>query len=142
MTSQVSHVIKDIWLRSRASDVYKIILMKSGFVFNPVTHKTYADVSASELDTDFGYIHGGNILAGAAVSIDEADNSARLTFNETVWTANGGNLIASGAIIFNDSLTLAVDGYEDGIVDYIDFGSNQNAESGKVLKIQNIYIKL
>ena len=38
-----------------SADVFKIILMGSGFVFNVDTHAGYADVSASELPTGNGY---------------------------------------------------------------------------------------
>lgn len=120
------------------TDTFKIILMQSGFSFNQATHSTYADVSASELPTASGYTVGGNTLAGVALTQDNSLNAGRLTWNNTTWTASGGNIVAAGAIIFDDTVTSPA----DLVVGYIDFGSDQTTVDGGTFTIANIEVRI
>ena len=87
-----------------SSDTFKIILMASGFTFDPDTHHGYADVSASELANGNGYTTGGNTLAGVAVTENDTTNLCEVTWNNTTWTASGGSIGPTpGAIIFEPS---------------------------------------
>lgn len=107
------------------SDVFKIILMSSGFVYNRVTHDDYSDVSANELPTANGYTAGGATLAGVAVTRDNINNWTLISWNNVVWTAAGGPIgPASGAIIYDDTVV------NDPIVGYIDFGGNYTQADG------------
>ena len=116
------------------ADVFKIILMSPGFSFNRVTHGEYTDLSANELSTGSGYTVGGNILAGQTVSQDDILNKGRLDFDNTSWTATGGSITASAAVIYNDTHV------DDIIVGYIDFNGDQTTLAGGVFTIADILI--
>lgn len=118
------------------ADTFKIILMQSGFVFNRVTHVGYADVSSSELGTGFGYTAGGATLSGVAVAQDDTNNAGVVTWSNAAWTASGGNLTASGAIIYDDTVT------GDPVVGYIDFNGDQTTLDGGTATIANIKVQI
>lgn len=120
-----------------ANDVFKIILLQTGFTFNKDTHHGYADVSGSELATANGYTIGGNTLAGVSISEDDTDDRTEVTWNNTSWTASGGSIGPSpGAIIFDDT-----DG-SDSIVGYIDFGGDQTQADGGTATVSSIEFRL
>lgn len=116
------------------TDVFKIILMQTGFTYNRVTHGLYADVSASELATGSGYTAGGATLGGQAVSQDDTLNKGKLSFSNATWTATGGSIIASGAIIYDDTHA------SDVIVGYIDFAGDQTTLDGGVFTIADVLV--
>jgi hypothetical protein len=120
------------------SDTFKIILMQSGFTYNPDTHEDYADVSANELATANGYTAGGATLAGVSVTENDSTNTCDITWNDASWTASGGSLVASGAIIYDDTTTVPA----DAIVGYIDFGGDQTTLDGGTFTITNIEVEL
>lgn len=123
-----------------ANDVFKIILMATGFTFNKDTHHGYADVSASELANGNGYSTGGNTLAGVAVTEDDTDNRTEVTWDNTSWTASGGAIGPSpGAIIYDDTPTSP---QADPIIGYIDFGGDQTQADGGVASIANIEVRI
>ena len=117
-------------------DTFKIILMQSGFTFNRVSHTQYSDVSASELTTQYGYTVAGAILAGVTVSQDDTNNLGQVLWNSASWTASGGNLTASGAIIYDDTTTTKF------IIGYIDFGGAQTTVAGGVATIATPSVKI
>jgi hypothetical protein len=123
-----------------SADVFKIILMGSGFVFNVDTHAGYADVSGSELPTGNGYTAGGVTLAGVAVTQDDVDDRTEITWTNASWTASGGDIGPSpGAIIYDDTPTTPV---ADPIIGYIDFGGNQSQPAGGVATIASIEVRI
>ena len=122
MGNQVPNTTKGMYMKGQIkalTDVYKMILMKPGFVFDKANHHCYADVSASEMITAFGYTVGGSVLAGVSLTIDDVEERAELAWNNIQWTATGGILTISGAIIIDDTLnTAGGDDYDDGIISY------------------------
>lgn len=121
------------------TDTFKIILMQAGFVFDKDTHRCYADVIASELSTGNGYTAGGQTLTGVVIAVNNTDDRSDMTFNNAQWTATGGNLVASGAIIFDDSTaTGSGDDYTDAIVSYKDAGGTITAADGTPLTVSTI----
>lgn len=121
------------------SDVFKIILMEPGFVFNKVTHRTYADVSAWELPSGNGYTTGGATLTGINILVNNVANRAEITWNSANWSATGGSLTTSGAIIYNDSTDAENgDDFTDAIVAYKDAGGNITAVDGTPIVISSI----
>jgi len=120
-----------------SSDVFKIILMQEGFVFDPDTHDLYADVSASEQANGFGYTTGGATLTGVAVTQNDTDNRADITWASASWTAAGGDVgPVCGAIIYDDTLT------SDPIVGFIDFNGSYTEADGGTASIANIKIRI
>ena len=103
-------------------------------------HQDYADVSASEVANGNGYTTGGATLAGAAVTVSVTLDNAILSWSNTEWTASGGSIVASGAIIYDDSTTVVADDYADAILSYIDFSGDVTVVDGQILKITNINI--
>jgi hypothetical protein len=140
MASTASNKIKYL-LATKAidflNDSFKIILMASGFVFNKDTHHGYADVSASELATGYGYTRNTKTLAGVAVTEDDTDDRCEVTWSNVTWTAAGGAIGPTpGAIIFDDTVT------DDPIVGYIDFGGEQTQADGGVATISSVEVRI
>ena len=122
------------------SDVFRIILMANGFVFDKDTHHGYADVSGSELANGNGYTTFGNVLGGVAVTEDDTDDRTEITWDNTAWTANGGPIGPSpGAIIYDDTPAAP---QADPIVGYIDFGGNRTQADGGVATIANPEVRI
>lgn len=118
------------------NDVFIIILMQSGFTFNVDTMPNYAQVSANELTTQYGYTVKDKTLTGVDVVEDDANDRCAVTWNNAVWTASGGSLTASGAIILDDTEA------NDALVAYIDFGSDQTVLDGGTFTVANILVEL
>ena len=122
-----------------ATDVFKIILMKTGFVFDPDSHHDYADVLADELANGLGYTTGGATLASVSLTADNTLDRSLLTWDDVQWDATGGSLVVSGAIIYDDSTDTAVgDDHTDAIVAYKDAGGTITAMDGSPLRIEGI----
>ena len=118
-----------------ANDSFKIILMESGFVFNPDTHHGYADVSASELGGGNGYLQNTKVLAGVAVTENDTTNLTEITWDNVIWTASGGAIGPTpGAIIFDDTPTTP---QADPLIGYIDFGGEQTEPDGGAATVAN-----
>lgn len=121
------------------TDVYKMLLMKPGFIFDQDNHHDYADVIADELDNGNGYTTGGITLTGISISINDTSDRVEVTFNNAQWNASGGTLQASGAIIYNDSTaTGSGDDYTDAIVSYKDAGGTLSAVDGTPIIVSSI----
>lgn len=145
MSNQIANYAKGMFLEGQiaSSDTFKVILMVSGFVFDKDTQQDYSDVSASEVASGNGYTTGGATLAGAAVTVSTTLDNAILAWTTPLWTASGGSIVASGAIIYDDS-TATGDGddYTDAIISYIDFGGDITAVNGQILRVNNTNVTL
>ena len=120
-----------------ANDTFKIILMQEGFVFNPDTHDLLANVSASEVANGFGYLTGGNTLAGVAVTQNDTDDRVYVTWSNTSWTAAAGDIgPACGAIIYDDTVV------NDPLVGFIDFLGSYTEPDGGIATIANIKVSI
>jgi hypothetical protein len=123
-----------------SSDSFKIILMATGFTFNKDTHHGFADVSASELATNYGYVRNTKTLSGVAVTEDDTNDKCAVTWSNASWTASGGDIGPTpGAIIFDDTVAAPT---ADVIVGYIDFGGDQTQVNGGIATIANIEFDL
>ena len=116
---------------------FKAIAMKEGFVFNPATHDLYADVSASEQATGYGYTAGGVTLTGVSIAQNDTDARADITWNNITWTASGGDVgPLAGVIIYDDTIT------NDPIVGYIDFGGAYTVADGGTATVANVKVRI
>jgi hypothetical protein len=123
-----------------ANDAFKIILMGTGFIFDRDLHHVYADVSASELATGYGYTIKTKALAGVAITEDDAVDYTKVNWNNVSWTASGGTIGPSpGAIIIDDTVSSPV---VDPIIGYIDFGGDQSQVDGGIASIVNIELRI
>ena len=119
------------------ADTFKAIAMKEGFVFNPATHDLYADVSASEQTTGYGYTAGGVTLTGVSIAQNDTDARADITWNNITWTASGGDVgPLAGVIIYDDTIT------NDPIVGYIDFGGAYTVADGGTATVANVKVRI
>ena len=119
------------------ANTFKAIAMKEGFVFNHATHDLYADVSASEQGTGYGYTAGGVTLTGVSIAQNDTDARADITWNNITWTASAGDVgPLAGVIIYDDSLT------SDPIVGYIDFGGSYTVADGGTATVANVKIRI
>ena len=145
MSNEIANYAKGMLLEGQisSSDTFKIILMESGFVFNKGTQQDYSDVSANEVANGVGYTTGGATLSGTTVAVSTARNTATLSWSNAEWTGNEGSIVASGAIVYDDS-TLVGDGddYTDAIISYIDFGGDVTVVDGQILKVTNINVTI
>ena len=140
MATLPSNEFKDLIGRkiiSFPADTFKIILMSSGYIFDRVNHNTYVDVLASELATAAGYTAGGQILTGVTLTRDNVNNEERVTWNNASWLATGGDLVAQGAIIFDDTVAAPS---VDPVIGYIDFGSPTTTFDSGNFTIANIAV--
>ncbi len=145
MANDVPNSFKAMVLKGQIDgdgDTFKMILMASGFVFDKDTHCAYANVSAYETANGAGYTTAGLTLAGVSVTTDNSGNLATIAWSDAQWNSTG-TLIASGAIIYDDSTdTGGGDDYTDAVVAYIDAGSLYTVASGAPLIVRNISISL
>ena len=111
-----------------AVDVFKMILMQAGFVFDKDAHHCYADVIASEVANGNGYTTGGATLTGVGCVVDNVTDQAKTTWANVQWNATGGSLSASGAIIYVDSG--ATEDYINAIISYKDAAGTITALDG------------
>lgn len=120
-----------------SADTFKIILMGAGFIFDPDAHEEYADVSASELATGFGYTVFDKVLAGVAVTEDDVNDRCSITWNNASWTAAGGAIgPAVGACIVDDTVA------NDPIIGFIDFGAPYTQADGGTAIISGIEVRI
>ena len=119
-----------------ASDVFKIILMQSGYTFDVDDDELYATVSGSELATANGYTAGGFTLTGVAVTEDDTDNRTEVTWNSATWVASGTIGPSPGAIVYDDTVA------NDPILMYIDFGGDMTQAAGGTATIANIEFRI
>ena len=102
-------------------DTYKVKLLTAA-TFD-ATHTTLAATGGTEATTGTGYTAGGQALAGVTVTTITT-NDAKFDANDVTWTASGGAVTASYAIIYNDTDT------DDPPVAFIDFGGSESASDG------------
>lgn len=138
MASLTANNFKGVLARAEcdfSSDTFKIALMDKDYVFNRVTHEKYADVSAYELPSLYGYTAGGQTLANIVLTQDDTLNAFIMSWDNAVWTATGGDLESCGAIIYDDTITTPD---ADPVLGFIDFGANLVALDGGAFTITNI----
>lgn len=97
------------------TDVIKLALYTSSANLNETTtvYSTSSEVVAG------GYVAGGNVLTGAAVTLD--GEVAVVTFANSTWSSS--SIVARGALIYNASKS-------DKTIAVLDFGSDKTPTGG------------
>lgn len=145
MANAIANYAKGMLLdgQIKSSDTFKIMLMKSGFTFDKDTHKDYSDVSIDETANGNGYTTGGQELTGMTRTVSVTLDNATLAWSNPEWVASGGAIVASGAIIYDDSTdTNNGDDFTDAIISYIDFEGTITTTDGQILRITNVSISI
>jgi hypothetical protein len=121
------------------ADTFHMALMASGFSFDPDAHANWSDVSAGELAAGSGYTAGGQVMAGVAISEDDANDRSDVTWSNVTWTASGGNIGPSpGVMIYKNTGTAST----STIVGYVPFGQELTAFDGNPFTVQNPTVRL
>jgi hypothetical protein len=107
-------------------DTYKVKLLTAA-TFD-ATHTTLAATGGTEVANGNGYTTGGATLANVAVTT-VTTNDARFDADDVTWTASGGAITASFAILYNDTDA------DDPPVAFIDFDGTKTAGTGTDFKI-------
>jgi hypothetical protein len=107
-------------------DTYKVMLCTAA-TFN-AADTTLAGVTKTEVANGNGYTTGGATLSGVAVTT-VTTNDAKFDANDVTWSASGGAITASYAILYNDTDA------NDPPVAFIDFGGSESAGDGTDFKI-------
>ena len=107
-------------------DTYKVQLY-SAATFD-ATNTTLAGITGTEATTGTGYTAGGATLANVAVTT-VTTNDAKFDADDVTWTASGGSITASYAVIYNDTDA------NDPPLAFIDFDGSQSAGDGTDFKI-------
>jgi len=132
---------------------FRVQLMQADFVFDPVNHKSWNNISShalpsgngySPITVDHGYLRDPT-RAGAIYTNSEGNyvSSARYKYNNStdsvLWTASGGDIgPTSGACIWH-TYGNANAGVAYAIVGYIDFGQNITITDGDTLKLDHCF---
>jgi hypothetical protein len=109
-----------------SGDTYKVKLL-SAATFD-ATHTTLAATGGTEATGGTGYTAGGESLANVSVTTVTTDD-AKFDADDVTWTASGGSITASYAIIYNDTDA------DDPPIAFIDFDGSQSAGDGTDFKI-------
>jgi len=117
------------------SNVYKMILLNTTFAFDKDAHATYADVSADELSTEYGYTAGGKTLVNVLINEDDVNDRVQITWDNLQWDAGGGSIGPTGAaILYDDTVG------DKTVIGCIDFGQDYTVTDGSSLQLQDIVI--
>jgi hypothetical protein len=101
-----------------AADSYKLKLYSSA-TFN-AANTTLAGITGTESTTGTGYTAGGKALTTVAITT-VTTNDAMFDADDVIWTASGGSITASYAVLYN-----ATDANSPPLA-FIDFGGSQSA---------------
>lgn len=121
------------------SDEHRIILMDDAFVFDPETHETLANVSASELPTGAGYTAQTKALViDTAWAADTGtDIRALMTWEDILWSASTGDIgPTSSAIIYNHTHVSKI------ILGCIEFEVDVTIEDGLSFELRDLSYEL
>lgn len=107
-------------------DTYKLKLLTAA-TFD-ATNTTLAATGGTEVASGNGYTTGGQALANVAVTT-VTTNDAKFDADDVTWSASGGSIAASYAILFDDTDA------NDPPLAFIDFGGSQSAGDGTQFKV-------
>ena len=110
-----------------ATHTFKVALV-NGYTFD-ATDADYASVS-NKLTTANGYTAPGQNLLNVTWSF--SGGLTKFDADNATWVATGGSIVATGAVIYDDSSTSPT---ADRLVCYIDFGETVTAADDVSFKV-------
>jgi hypothetical protein len=99
------------------------VRLYSAFTFNPAT-ALVTGITATELPTQFGYTAGGLAVPNVVYNISDT-NGCTIIGDNVLWTATGGDLTASFALVLSGSAPIG----------FMDFQGPKVAPSGTAFVI-------
>jgi len=122
------HTLARFWSGENRPDSVYTINLYSAFTFNADAEtKTQAEVGCTQIASGFGYLQDQKNLIGVAVN--QSGSGALFDADDVSWTANGGNIVATHALLYNDSAI------NDPPVLAVDFGGSAAAPDGAPFQI-------
>lgn len=109
-----------------STDTYKVKLLTAA-TFDG-SHTTLAATGGTEVANGLGYTTGGQTLTNVTVTT-VTTNDAKFDADDVAWTATGGAIIASYAILYN-----ATDAGEPPVA-FINFDALESVDDGQVFRI-------
>jgi len=137
MVADTSNHYKYVLLNAVSGHTFKAILMNTTFAFDRDAHATLADVTASQIATNYGYTQDDKTLTTVAVTEDDVNDRAQFTCDDVTWTASGGDIGPFGAMIIYDETDA-----DDAVVGCIDFGTDYTILDGSSWTGEDIRINL
>lgn len=120
-----------------SSDTFKLVLLESGFTFDPDTHGTYSDISGDEITSAGGYTVGGETLSvDSAWAQNNTDDEAAIEWADKALTASGADFDTfCAAAIIDDSHASKV------VVGCLELGQDIDVPDGQSFLFQNLKFK-
>lgn len=119
------------------NDVFIAILLSDSFSFDKDTHATLANVTASQLATEYGYVQDDKEMPGISVSEDDGNDKAAITWTNVTWTASGGDIGPTGAMIVYDDTTA-----DKTVIFCSDYGTDYTITDGSSFQPQNAAVNI
>ena len=98
-----------------STDVFKMILMGTGFVFDKDAHPDLASVTANQIASGNGYAQNDITLADGSFTEDDTGDRFSATWDDVTVTASGGAIESFiGVIVYDDTTS------DDTVIFYTD----------------------
>jgi hypothetical protein len=107
-----------------SSDVIKLMLVTSSYVFNQDTHVYKSDVTG-EVSSGGGYVTGGSSLSNQTLTYISGSNLVKFDADDITYPSS--TISAAGAVIYDD--TPALDSAKP-LIAYINFGQTFSSSTG------------
>jgi hypothetical protein len=120
-----------------SSDVFKMILMDTSFVFDKDTHATLANVTANQIATGNGYTQNSVTLANVSLTEEDTNDKFVATWDNVTISASGGAIEDFiGCIIYDDTTS------DDTVIFYANLDTTVSLTDGLSFVASNIYANI
>jgi len=119
------------------TDVFKLILMDTSFVFDKDNHPTLASVTANQIATGNGYTQNNATLSGISISEDDTNDRFYASWDNLTITASGGPIEDfTGVIVYDDTTS------DDTVIFYTDLDTTVSLTDGLSFIANNISVEI
>ena len=123
-----NHTLARFWSGENRPDSVYTINLYSAFQFNAAAEtKAQAEVGCTQVASGFGYLQDQKNLT--SVVVNQSGSGCLFDAADVTWTASGGNIVATHALLYNDSAI------NDTPVLAISFGGSAAAPDGAPFQI-------
>lgn len=122
------HTLSRFWSGANPPDAVYTINLYSTFQFNAAAEtKAQAEVGCTQIASAFGYLQNQKSLTNVVVT--KSGTGCFFDADDVTWTASGGNIVATHALLYNDSAI------NDPPVLAVDFGGSAAAPDGAPFQV-------